>query len=142
MWAAVPVCTTPIGKATELHLPSNKVTASPESNGIEMTTDKAKYEQSDKKIDLLIKNTGSEEITFNELYQIEMDMNGTWSRIPFQENLAIPLLAYELNPNATATSAIYFNNLNLPTASGKFRVVKQFTLETSQIRLVTEFEIE
>lgn len=71
-----------------------------------MHIEKPKYNKTDNEVVLIIKNNGSEDITFGERYQIEKYNNGSWSTIPFQDNFVIPGIQNRMNRNVNGQNCL------------------------------------
>lgn len=109
------------------------------NSDIKISLERQQYKISDEEMHLEIQNTGTEPIEFGEDIFIEEYHNNTWCFDPNRE-YAFQMVLFQLMRQGKHTETVSFKALNL--SKGKYRIIKEFTVDGNKVTLGTEFEIE
>ncbi|REB10986.1 S-layer homology domain-containing protein [Sporosarcina sp. BI001-red] len=110
---------------------------------ISMTLDKDRYTKLDTPT-LTITNNNSLKQMFGALFKIQVMKNGSWHDVPFDEDLAIPTIMYELQTGEKHQESISLNDerFESPLTAGRYRVVQTINDANGEsIILAAQFQI-
>jgi hypothetical protein len=91
------------------------------------------------KIPLESKNYGTSIVTFGTFYSIETFIGDSWYKIPFKDNITFTTQALVLNPGGVHKSIINLDIFSYKFPKGKYRIIKEFTVDESEVTLAAEF---
>ncbi|GGB42294.1 immunoglobulin-like domain-containing protein [Fictibacillus barbaricus] len=112
-----------------------------ENSKIEVKIEKQTYKESDK-INLLLKNKGNTKITFGYPYQLEFFKGGSWYEVPLDEGIDFKMVGIILEPNSLHIDVVNLKNRKYKIKAGKYRVVKSFNLDGTEITLAAAFYLK
>lgn len=98
--------------------------------GFAFKTDKAHYDSDVKKIILCITNTGDDEITTGESFELHYKADGTWKEVGFKTDTAFNELAWIIPPAESHEATVKLDEYyNLPLKADEYRIVKDGCLK-------------
>ena len=92
---------------------------------------------------LEIKNDNSTEVIYGEAYQIQKLENGSWENVkPIAENMVFPMIGMGIASKETEYIDIDWNDYYGKLENGKYRIVKEYTVDGSCYKISSEFLLQ
>lgn len=119
--------------------PSTAMITEGEING---SVKESSIQSLDKNITLVFENLTDTEYYYGLAFVLEVELEGSWYQVPFDEEVAFIEIAMFLEGNAATEEVIdlstYFKNL----PAGKYRIVKDFWTDNQTVTIAPTFEIK
>ncbi|MPQ45185.1 immunoglobulin-like domain-containing protein [Clostridium tarantellae] len=93
-------------------------------------------------ITLILENKTQYEYYYGEYFNLEIELDNSWYKVPLDKNLDFKDLAIILKENSKSSDIIKLSKhfTNLP--EGKYRIVKSLYLDDEETIIVAPFEIK
>ncbi|WP_313134653.1 immunoglobulin-like domain-containing protein [Anaerocolumna sp.] len=107
-----------------------------------MYLEKSNYSLSVDEITLQIKNSGKKDYEFKQFYTVKKYQDDEWREIPFKKDTGFDDILYTIKSGETHSQIIYLQELDGKITKGKYKIIKDFSSNSSEITLEAEFDIE
>jgi archaellum component FlaF (FlaF/FlaG flagellin family) len=111
------------------------------NTGLEINVEQASYNLPVEKVILEVNNLGDDIYIFGAEDTIEKFHNGSWFKIPYNDDIAFPAIGYSLKSKESKKLDIYLKQLDYQLDQGKYRVIKNFSTNETTTTLSAEFEL-
>ena len=119
--------------------PSNIVA---DSNNISITIQEDTINSSKEAITLVLQNKTAYEYFYGVDFELEVESNNQWYKVPFDKNAAFIEIGLILKANSESTEKIELSKYFSDLPDGKYRIVKTFYLDGKQNLVVGLFNIK
>ena len=123
--------------AKEYELTLTKNTQIENADDIVMTI----KDKSDKELDLVIENKTDDEYVYGYVFELEVEKDEDWYRVPFKDNVAFIEIGIILKPKSNNNENIKLDTCFGELKKGKYRIVKEFYKDEEKKKVFVEFSL-
>ncbi|WP_163193578.1 immunoglobulin-like domain-containing protein [Clostridium thermarum] len=106
-----------------------------------MSTENEEYSTSVNEIKVTIVNQDSTGISFGSYYRVEKFQDDSWYVVPFTKDLGFTSEEIILKPAEAYEFTVLTILLDYDLSKGKYRIVKDFQMDSKEIKLAAQFTI-
>lgn len=111
------------------------------NNGVSVSMEREEYPKSITEVTIVIKNSTDQDLQYDNQPFIEKNIDGTWYRVPYKEDISTPAVQYEIDATKTRSDSISLEILSEKLSPGEYRIVNQFSYKDHNELLAAPFKL-